>query len=60
MAPSFIHNLIPRPKARAVDSRPFLEALRTVTWTQWAQFGSGFVEFLLAPSSRWKGLVAVW
>lgn len=53
MAPFFIHNLIPRREARGANRRPLLEALRTVTWVQWAQFLSGLVSFPLI-SSRWK------
>ena len=43
MAPFFIRNLIPRREVRGGNRRPLLEALRTITWIQWAQFFSGFV-----------------
>ena len=45
MAPYFIRNLIPRREARSGNSRPLLEALRSITWIQWAQFASGFESF---------------
>ena len=45
MAPYFIRNLIPRREARSGNRRPLLEALRSITWIQWAQFVSGFVSF---------------
>lgn len=54
MVPFFVRNLIPRREARAVNRRTLFEALRTMTWTQWAQFLSGFVSFPATSSSRWK------
>ncbi|KAH9954974.1 carboxylic acid transporter [Russula dissimulans] len=43
MAPYFVRNLIPRRQARDDTRRPILEALRTITWIQWAQFFSGWI-----------------
>ena len=54
MAPFFIRNLIPRREARGANRRPLLEALRTITWIQWAQFFSGFVSSAHTSSLRWK------
>ena len=42
MAPYFIRNLIPRREQRQ-EGRPLLEALRSITWMQWALFWSGYV-----------------
>ncbi|KAH8981881.1 MFS general substrate transporter [Lactarius akahatsu] len=43
MAPYFFRNLVPRREARAQNSRPLLEVLRSLTWVQWAQFFSGWL-----------------
>ncbi|KZV66848.1 MFS general substrate transporter [Peniophora sp. CONT] len=42
MAPYFIRNLIPRREQRQ-EGRPLLEALRSITWMQWALFWSGWL-----------------
>ncbi|KAI0040953.1 carboxylic acid transporter [Auriscalpium vulgare] len=42
MAPYFIRNLIPRREARQ-QGRPLWTVLRSLTWTQWALFWSGWL-----------------
>ncbi|THH18359.1 hypothetical protein EW146_g2604 [Bondarzewia mesenterica] len=42
MAPYFLRNLVPRPEVRH-EGRPLWEALKSVTWMQWALFWSGWL-----------------
>ncbi|KAI0695981.1 MFS general substrate transporter, partial [Cytidiella melzeri] len=42
MAPRFLTTLIPRREQRK-DERPLLEAMATITWTQWALLMSGWL-----------------
>ena len=43
--PYFLRNLIPKREKRA-EARPLLTVLAELTWVQWAQFFSGWVEQL--------------
>ncbi len=47
MAPNFIRNLVPRRQARDENRRPLSEVLRSLTGTQWAQFLTGYDDFVL-------------
>lgn len=41
--PYFLQNLIPKREKRT-EARPLLAVLAELTWVQWAQFFSGWVE----------------
>lgn len=42
MAPYFLKNLVPK-REKVERTRPLLEVLRSLTWTQWGLFLSGWV-----------------